>query len=276
VRRDSCVARIGPALTQAILLRVATASEPASATWRVQHRTGDAGRPVEDVSGASRRNVSRILAPSVVLRVPQTLVIGFFGHSGRDRDGSPAGSALRFDVATRPATPSASANAGDFVGLGGRSSCTIGQLVALRPDPDGAGGSDPTDSKPKPPPSPAPPPPPPSSGGTVVLVNQTWTCRGPVDLALVNVTMNAGQDAIHLHEDCSGRIGRIEVDTWTEDGLKVNAPAAAAHELVIEGGYIRCRACTDARTRTASGPWAARGSRSGTSASTSSERRTRS
>ena len=77
-----------------------------------------------------------------------------------------------------------------------------------------------------------------------MLVNQTWTCRGRVDLALVKVTMNSGQDAIHLREDCSGRIGRIEVDTWTEDGLKVNAPAPAAHDLVIEGGYIRCHGRT--------------------------------
>ena len=52
--------------------------------------------------------------------------------------------------------------------------------------------------------------------------------------------MRAGHDAIHLRENCSGRIGRIEVDTWTNDGLKVNAPAPAAHDLTIEGGYIRC------------------------------------
>jgi hypothetical protein len=77
-----------------------------------------------------------------------------------------------------------------------------------------------------------------------VLVDQTWTCKGRVDLTLVKVTMHAPGDAIHLREDCTGRIGRIEVDTWTEDGLKVNAPAPAAHDLVIEGGYIRCHART--------------------------------
>jgi hypothetical protein len=54
--------------------------------------------------------------------------------------------------------------------------------------------------------------------------------------------MQAGGDAIHLRENCRGRIGRIEVDTWTADGLKVNAPAPAAHDLTIEGGYIRCHA----------------------------------
>jgi hypothetical protein len=75
-----------------------------------------------------------------------------------------------------------------------------------------------------------------------VLTNQTWTCEGPVNLSLVKITMHAEADAIHLRENCSGRIGRIEVDTWTLDGLKVNAPAPAAHDLTIEGGYIRCHA----------------------------------
>jgi hypothetical protein len=57
--------------------------------------------------------------------------------------------------------------------------------------------------------------------------------------------MHAPGDAIQLRTNCSGRIGRIEVDTWREDGLKVNAPAPVAHDLVIEGGYIRCHAQSD-------------------------------
>jgi hypothetical protein len=74
-----------------------------------------------------------------------------------------------------------------------------------------------------------------------VLVDQSWTCRGYVNLDLVKVTLrNDGGDGIHLREDCHGRIGRIEVDTWIADGLKVNAPAPAAHDLVVDGGYIRC------------------------------------
>jgi hypothetical protein len=55
---------------------------------------------------------------------------------------------------------------------------------------------------------------------------------------------SGSSDAIHLREDCSGRIGRIEIDTWAVDGLKINAPSPAAHDLVIEGGYIRCHAHT--------------------------------
>lgn len=87
------------------------------------------------------------------------------------------------------------------------------------------------------------PKPPPPSGVKVVDVDKTWVCRGPVDLDLVKITMNPGAkdvDAIHLRSNCSGTIRRIEVDTWAGDGVKINAPAPAAHDLVIWGGYIRC------------------------------------
>jgi len=90
--------------------------------------------------------------------------------------------------------------------------------------------------------APAAPPTAAGSSRSVVLVDQAWTCRGPVDLDLVKITMHSGGDAIYLRQNCTGRIGRIEVDTWTGDGLKVNAPAPAAHDLTIGGGYIRCHA----------------------------------
>jgi hypothetical protein len=81
----------------------------------------------------------------------------------------------------------------------------------------------------------------PVPSGSIVLEDQPWTCRGPVNLDLVKVTIRTVlEDAIYLREDCSGYIGRIEVETWTLDGVKVNAPAPAAHDLVIGGGYIRC------------------------------------
>lgn len=76
---------------------------------------------------------------------------------------------------------------------------------------------------------------------TVVRVDRPWTCTGKVDLDLVRITMRTvARDAIFLRERCSGRIGRIEVRTWTRDGLKVNARFPVAHDLVIGGGYIRC------------------------------------
>ena len=95
-----------------------------------------------------------------------------------------------------------------------------------------------------PPPSPPPPsPPPPPSGGTVVRVDQAWECNGPVNLNLVKVTINprsSGLDAVVLGENCSGRIGRIEVDTWSGDGIKVQNAAPVAHDVTIESGYVRC------------------------------------
>jgi Ca2+-binding RTX toxin-like protein len=81
--------------------------------------------------------------------------------------------------------------------------------------------------------------------GSVVLEDEPWICTGPVNLDLVKVTMQTvDTDAIYLRQDCSGWIGRIEVDTYTQDGVKVNAPPPAAHDLVIGGGYIRCHAHT--------------------------------
>ena len=77
--------------------------------------------------------------------------------------------------------------------------------------------------------------------GRIVLTDQAWVCRGPVDLRLVKVTMRtAVDDAVRLDRDCSGRIGRVEVDTWTADGIKVQNRGVVAHDLVVESGYIKC------------------------------------
>ncbi len=62
-----------------------------------------------------------------------------------------------------------------------------------------------------------------------------------MNLALVKVTMRSGVDAVRLASGCTGRIGRIEIDTWREDGIKVqNNSPDAAHDLVIESGYVKC------------------------------------
>ena len=85
------------------------------------------------------------------------------------------------------------------------------------------------------------PPPPPPSGETVVLDDQPWVCTGRVNLDLVKVTMRSGnRDAVYLRTNCSGRIGRLEIETWVGDGVKVNAPQPVAHDLIVYGGYIRC------------------------------------
>lgn len=83
-------------------------------------------------------------------------------------------------------------------------------------------------------------------GRQVVLVDHTWTCTGHVDLDLVRVTMSpqsvgrrSQEDAIHLRPGCSGSIGKLEVDQWAGDGVKV---AQGVHDLTVDGGSVRCHA----------------------------------
>ncbi|MGH3103676.1 MAG: calcium-binding protein [Gaiellaceae bacterium] len=84
-------------------------------------------------------------------------------------------------------------------------------------------------------------PPPPRPDRTVILDNEPWLCLGTVDLDLVKVTLRTTvEDAIRLDRNCSGRVGRIEVDTWTADGIKVQNRGTVAHDLVIESGYVKC------------------------------------
>jgi hypothetical protein len=77
--------------------------------------------------------------------------------------------------------------------------------------------------------------------GTIVLEDQPWICREQVDLELVKVTMRKMvDDAIRIDQNCSGRVERLEVDTWTADGIKVQNRGTVAHDLVIESGYVKC------------------------------------
>ena len=79
--------------------------------------------------------------------------------------------------------------------------------------------------------------------GTVAVTDEPWVCEGPVDMDLVKVTMHRRTtplDAVSISKDCSGVIRRIEVDTWSGDGIKVQNAAPVAHDLVIESGYVRC------------------------------------
>ncbi len=88
----------------------------------------------------------------------------------------------------------------------------------------------------------------PLARGTVALVDETWSCTGPVDLELVKIRITPaanGVDAVTLGHHCSGRIGRIEVDTWSGDGVKVQNSAPVAHDLVVESGVVRCHDASD-------------------------------
>lgn len=76
----------------------------------------------------------------------------------------------------------------------------------------------------------------------VAVANQPWRCNTATDLTFVKVTMwTRDADAVVLANGCTGRVGRVEVDTWTADALKtVNSSTNAAHDLVIESGYAEC------------------------------------
>lgn len=80
-----------------------------------------------------------------------------------------------------------------------------------------------------------------SASPDVIRNGQSWTCNGPVDINLVKVSNPPG-DAIVLASGCTGRIGRIEVDTRSADGVKVQNQRNAAHDLSIGGGYVKCTA----------------------------------
>jgi hypothetical protein len=132
-------------------------------------------------------------------------------------------------------------------GMRDRLSCGPGRDTVVRDAKDvvardcEGGGAPPTPTPgPTPPPTPSPGPSP-RPGHTVTLENQAWECRGPVDLDLVRVTMRSNtRDAIRLDQGCTGRVGRVEVETWTADGIKVQNRGQVAHDLVIESGYVKC------------------------------------
>lgn len=80
-------------------------------------------------------------------------------------------------------------------------------------------------------------------GKVVRRTNRPWVCRTYVNKRLVKVTMRTNRaHAIYLRPGCRGRIDRIEVKTWTGDGITVNRGngRTPARDLVIAGGYIRC------------------------------------
>jgi hypothetical protein len=79
---------------------------------------------------------------------------------------------------------------------------------------------------------------------TIVQTDKTWVCSSAVDLDSVTVTMTPKddgnqRDAVHLQPGCTGTIGKLNVTTSVADGVKV---AGGVHDLVIEGGNIRCLA----------------------------------
>ena len=63
-----------------------------------------------------------------------------------------------------------------------------------------------------------------------------------------------------MNSGCTGRVGRLEVTTFTQDALKTtNANAAAAHDLVIEGGWASFPPVRREHIRTGGRRWAVLG-----------------
>ncbi len=81
--------------------------------------------------------------------------------------------------------------------------------------------------------------------GSIEQTDQMWVCRGPVDLDSVSVAMTSaltsrrGADAVHLEPGCTGRIGRLDVDTSAGDAVKATE---GVHDLTIDGGTVHCAA----------------------------------
>lgn len=85
---------------------------------------------------------------------------------------------------------------------------------------------------------------PPPSGTPDVDVTGQWYCDGPVDLDWVRVTITSGDvDAVRW-DDCSGRIGKLEVFNLVAgggDGVKGrNGTGGQPHDLVVESGLVVC------------------------------------
>jgi hypothetical protein len=70
---------------------------------------------------------------------------------------------------------------------------------------------------------------------------QCWVCDGPVQLDSVTVVVDTSDrrvDGVRLAPGCTGTIGRLDVLTFSGDGVKV---AEGAHDLTIAGGTVFCR-----------------------------------
>jgi len=168
VRRDQSTS--GDKLTQAVYVRVAGSSEPASYSWKFAYSTASSGAilayggvdgsaPVLGHSGRFGSGTT-ITAPSVSVGVAGAVVVGFFGNSAKTSTNPPSGMAERFDVTSTgdwgislegaDLTMSSTGATGDKSAQSGASGSNIGQLVALRP---GAGGSGNTGSGSSPPPA---------------------------------------------------------------------------------------------------------------------------
>ena len=101
----------------------------------------------------------------------------------------------------------------------------------------------------------------PTTGEIVLPPNVSYNCKGAVNIDRLVITLTTlEKDAFVMNSGCTGRVGRLEVTTFTQDALKTtNANAAAAHDLVIEGGWAACPTRAPGAIRTGGRRWAVLG-----------------
>jgi hypothetical protein len=142
-------------MQQAVYVRVAGSSEPASYTWTFSSAQAAAGtilaysgvdrsQPVGASSGRVLSNTASLAAPSVTAVSTNAVLVGFYGSPGATSITAPAGMTERSDVASTSGTYkvtsesatqqlSAAGATGDRVALSGNSAAGIAQLVVLNP-----------------------------------------------------------------------------------------------------------------------------------------------
>jgi hypothetical protein len=145
-------------MRQAIFVRTAGGSEPASYTFSLSSAQSAAGgivaysgvdgtSPIDAHGGQANAASTSITAPSITTTGPDRMLVGFFGTAALTTISPPAGMTERFDQ-TVPGTntykvtseagdaPIAAAGAtGARVAVAANSAANVGQLVALRPAP---------------------------------------------------------------------------------------------------------------------------------------------
>jgi hypothetical protein len=77
------------------------------------------------------------------------------------------------------------------------------------------------------------------TGGRMIRTTP-WTCKAPVDLDLLRITVATPDNTLTVDPGCTGRIGKVELrNDGGGDGIKVRPGAGnGAHDLVIGGGYV--------------------------------------
>ncbi len=167
----------GNTLRQAVYVRVATSSEPATYTWtfsKSETATGgisafsgvDTTNPIDASGGQGNASSDLLTAPSITTTGTNRMLVALFGTAVVTSITPPGGESERFDIASPTSnrykltseaadeTRASSGATGSRVATAANSGASVGQLVALRPAagapntaPTATGGSPTTTSE---------------------------------------------------------------------------------------------------------------------------------